>query len=268
MQKQKDSNTRLSYKPSIMTDESGLIVGQRLHPTNEIEAVEPLLEQYESVFGQMPQTTMLDGGYNNHEVLNLFFFLGLNILCPSGRAMAKDDWRKRGKGKQFHKEQFIYDEQNDVYRCPANKTLVFEHQSEDKNGHYRRFRGHCCQGCDFREQCTAAVGGRTIKRYDGDELKDAMAEVMKQPQARKEYRSRKTFGERPFAELKCRQGLTRFHRRGQRGARVEFSLHCMAANLKMACRGLFLRIFTVHIRLNGGPWRLLGASITIGHRFL
>ena len=40
--------------------------------------------------------------------------------------------------------------------------------------------------------------------------------------------------ERPFAEFRGRQGLTRFHRRGVAGARVEFALHCIAFNLKWA----------------------------------
>ena len=39
-----------------------------------------------------------------------------------------------------------------------------------------------------------------------------------------------------FAELRERQGLKRFHRRGLAGVKVEFSLHCIAYNLKRAQR--------------------------------
>ena len=58
--------------------------------------------------------------------------------------------------------------------------------------------------------------------------------VMQQPAARRRFARRKAIVERSFAELRMRQGLTRFHRRGESGARVEFALHCIAFNLKWA----------------------------------
>lgn len=42
--------------------------------------------------------------------------------------------------------------------------------------------------------------------------------------------------ERIFAELGWRQGLKRFRRRGRLGSALEFSLHCIACNLKWALR--------------------------------
>ncbi len=64
--------------------------------------------------------------------------------------------------------------------------------------------------------------------------KEVMAQVLEQPAARQRYARRSHLVEPVFAELKERQGLKRFHRRGLRGARLEFSLHCLAFNLKRA----------------------------------
>jgi hypothetical protein len=65
-----------------------------------------------------------------------------------------------------------------------------------------------------------------------------------------------------FAELKERQGFKRYHRTGLRGARLEFSLHCLAFNLN------FLACFRQGLRRNccGG----LGAHGSTFHvaRFL
>jgi hypothetical protein len=59
-----------------------------------------------------------------------------------------------------------------------------------------------------------------------------------------------------FAELGCRQGLKRFRRRERIGSALEFSLHCVAHNLKWALRaspsGLVFAL-TLHLRR---WWRL------------
>ena len=59
-----------------------------------------------------------------------------------------------------------------------------------------------------------------------------MEQVFQQPAARERYARRSHIVEPVFAELKERQGLKRFRRRGTRGARLELSLHCLAFNLK------------------------------------
>ena len=94
----------------------------------------------------------------------------------------------------------------------------------------------------MREQCTADRDGRTLKRYVGEELKELMALVLTQPSARAKYRRRAAIVEPFFAELRERQGLKRFHRRGLNSARVEFALHCIAFNLKKAVAHLLVFI--------------------------
>jgi len=81
-----------------------------------------------------------------------------------------------------------------------------------------------------------------------------MAQQLEHPLARARYRRRKVIVEPCFAELRERQGLKRFHRRGLKAVRVEFALHCIAFNLKRAVRQLLLWI----ICRDAGPgfgWR-------------
>ena len=65
-----------------------------------------------------------------------------------------------------------------------------------------------------------------------------MAQMLTQPAARAKYRCRAAIVEPFFAELRERQGLKRFHRRGLKSVRVEFALHCIAFNLKKAVASL------------------------------
>lgn len=259
-QPRKDGARRFSYKPSVLANAERLIVGQHVHPSNENASLTPMLDQYQSLFESYPLRTLLDGSYHNAEVLGLFVKLELDLLCPPGKA-DRGQWQKQSRTGKFHKNDFVYDEEREVYCCPAGHALRVVQQGKNRFGlAYRQYGGAPCRDCPFRERCTTAKGGRTIKRFDGDEWKEAMAQVLAHERARRCYGHRKEYVEPVFAELRERQGLTRFHRRGLTGARVEFSLHVIAYNLKRsisleAQRGLLVLI-TAQIWAEN---RLLGA---------
>ena len=82
-----------------------------------------------------------------------------------------------------------------------------------------------------------------------------MAELLEHPRARARYRRHQAIVEPFFAELRERQGLKRFHRRGLKAVRAKFALHCMALNLKRAVGRLFLLIFFVFIPRDSGRRR-------------
>lgn len=234
VQRGKDGRNRPSYKPSMLRHDSGLIVAQYVHGSSETAALVPMLNQHQQVFGSMPLRMLLDAGFHSLGVLELAVRNDIDLLCPSG---------KRGKAKrspqgQFGKGEFRYIAQRDVFQCPAGRELNFLDTARDPKGQrYHRYRGRQCADCPLRSGCTTSRKGRTLRRYDGDELKEAMAEVMSQRGARQAYRQRSQLAERPFAEQRERQGLRRFRRRGLAGARLEYSLHCAAFNLKLVARG-------------------------------
>ncbi len=246
-QPRKDGARRFSYKPSVLVNAERLIVGQHLDPSNEGASLEPMLNQYHSLFESYPPRTLLDGNYHCAEVLGLFVKRELDLLCPPGKADL-GQWRKQYRGGKFHKDDFVYDEERDAYRCPAGHALrPTQRGKESWGGEYQRYGGAPCHDCSLRERCTTDKRGRTIKRYAADEWKEAMAQVLTHERARRCYRHRREWVEPVFAELRERQGLTRFHRRGLTGVRVEHSLHVIAYNLKRtmrleAQRGLFVLI--------------------------
>ena len=230
----KNGASRPAYRPSILANAERLIVAQRLHPSEESTAVRPLLKQYQAVCGALPQRLLLDANYHNARVLGLALECNLDLLTPAGRADA-GRWEQRDRQGKFAKHRFHYDGATDGYLCPAGERLLYVQQGKDHVGDYRRYGGANCSGCALRGQCTTAkAGGRTIKRYAADELKEAMSAVLADPRARHAYRRRKTMVEPPFAALRGGQGLTRFHRRGTAGAALEFALHCAAYNLRRA----------------------------------
>lgn len=237
VQLMKDDRYRPSYKPSIWVHQSGLIVGQALDPSSETASLETLKEQHDRAFGDLPLHLLLDAGYHCLDVIEEF--ANTDLLCPAGRRGAAH----RATGKSLYgKHLFRYETERDAYVCPAGKDLLYiDSGHAERGGSYRRYRGIACQGCTQRPQCTVSPKGRTVRRYEREELREAMAVVMAQPGAQRKYRERAFLAEAPFSVLKDRQGLRRFHRRGRSGARVEFALHCMAFDLgKVAHRGSIL----------------------------
>ena len=268
VQPRKDGVRRPSYKPTAMVHEAGLIVGQHVDPSSERVSVKPMLEQHTAAFGGIPATVLLDAGFASLAVLGLMMESEIDVLCPTGRAVGEEDWQRRDSHRgMFSKQAFRYLPEQDVYRCPACRELRPGWRSIDRFGRrYRVYLADSCDSCQLRDQCTTSSHGRMVRRYQGDDLKDLMAAVLSHPAARAKYRRRHAIVEPCFAQLRERQGLRRFHRRGLAAVRVEFALHCIAFNLKKAVGPLF-QLLVLLVRLPKQPRRVLGVIALTGSNY-
>lgn len=223
----KDGRFRPSYKPSVWVHGTGLIVGQVVDPSSETGVVNDLKEQHEDIFGGSPETLLLDAGYNGLDVIESMQHT--DLLCPAGTDGSP---RKKGGGKYYAKQQFLYDAERDVYLCPAGQELSrVGSRSKQRGGSAWTYRTTACGECPHKARCTRSAKGRSILRYEREELREALVQVMEQPGAQRRYRQRAPLSEGVFSALKDRQGLRRFRRRGLCGVRVEFALHCIAFDL-------------------------------------
>lgn len=243
----KDGVVRPAYRPCALVHEEGLIVAQAVEASSELVGLEKMLDQHREIFAGDPVTMLLDGGFCTIGVLRDAVERNVDVLCPSGKALGEESWQKAGAKGRYGKKDFVYDEQRNAYRCPAAEWLTQKRQGVEKTGYrYQLYSTPACRQCSLRQGCTSSRTGRTVKRYEGEVYKEAMALVLSQPRARAQYARRRTLGERPFAELRFRQGLFRFHRRGLQGAAVDFALHCIAFDLKWALgRPSVLLLFVV-----------------------
>jgi transposase len=258
IQPRKDKVMRPGYKACTLMHEAGVVLGQHVHPSSETAAVKPLLEEHHKIFDQAPPTLLLDAGFHSGPQLQELCEQGVDVLCPSGKAQGKDDWEKRGRKGAFAKTDFQYDHERDVFACPAGELLSYTGQGKDGRGRsYRVYRTAACERCELRAQCTTSKRGRSIKRYSGDEYKEAMALVLLQPRARQLYRRRMVIAEPVHAEMRERLGLRRFHRRGLAGVRAEFALYCIALNIKKALRHqVAIVVFAARQSAHGVSWHL------------
>jgi hypothetical protein len=262
----KNLNTsRPSYKPSILADEDKLIVGQHVHGSNEAASIQPILEQHEHIYGEMPPQVSADNGYNAVGPLQTLGEAGVDALVA-----VRPDKPKKAEGsehegaKKFGKPDFKYDAAEDGYWCPANKLLRPGARDQDHGHSYTKYRTPDCRDCPLRAKCTDSSRGREIKRYDGEELKEAMVEIMKHPEAKRKFARRRVMVEPVFGDLRDHQNLKRFRRRGKKRVATEFAIHCVAYNIRRthsllkARRAVAVAVFA---RSPGSCWRLVALAV-------
>jgi transposase len=219
-----------SYKPSILANRDRIITAMAIDPSSETKAVEPLLKQSARVLGHDPKEVLLDAGYFDDGVIAATLKRDISLLCPDGRTPGQAK-----QGTVFSKAQFEYQPTDDTYRCPAGQTLVFiKAYAPTATKHaQRRYGTSACAECSMKSSCTKQKS-RKIMRLARDDERDALREVMRQPQAKAIFRQRKAMVEPVFSHLRGQQGLRRFRRRGMAAVMREFALHALAHNLSRA----------------------------------
>lgn len=130
----------------------------------------------------------------------------------------------------YGKSRFHYDENKDVYVCPAGAQLTYRFSTHELGRDIRYYRASGCKTCALRKQCTRNRGNRTITREENEHLMEAMAERMKiQPG---KFKLRKQLAEHPFGTIKRWFGYTYFLLKGLEKVRAEWGLITLVYNIK------------------------------------
>jgi len=250
-----------AYKPSILANEQRVVVAQAVDVSSETAVIVPMLDQSESVSGQSTQALLLDAGYCCDAVIEETLKRDINLLCPESQ--------KPGQGKTsekyYTKGCFDYDESTDSYRCPVGETLTVKsrYKGNDKAPAYTEYGTAACLDCAYKAGCTRSKKGRRIKRYAGDEHKEALRMVMGQAGAKALFCKRQAWVEPVFSVLRGAQGLNRFRRRGLTGVKIEFSLHILAYNLGRAIAFAALSLWRQWRRYCDAHWAIFLETYTV-----
>jgi len=263
LQPLKNKTFRPSYKPSALANSERLILGKDVRPSDENGSLAVMLEEHRAIVGALPGRLLLDAGYQSLGVLSMCVDLELDVLCPSGSG-AGNQWERRSRKGEYGKSHFVYDEEKDVYICPAGKVLGREGKEKKLSG--LENVAYACSDwreCGHHRECTKRKSCRRIRRYGSDVYKEAMSKVFENARARETYGRRQSEVEPVFSELRGVQKLVRFHRIGLKGAKLEWSLHCSAYNLRRTLR-LEARaaLCCIFVRTRDGI-RILRATIVI-----
>jgi len=196
---------------------------------NEAHLMLPLLDKHEATTGIKADTIVADSKYGTIDNYLACHDLGVKAHMPD---MGKANRKRIAKLNIFSDDQFIYDPQIDMYRCPAGnllrrKSLHMQRESSDYGAPKK-----VCAVCELREQCTRNKSGRTVKRHLRQDELNAMRGRSQSAEARKDIKTRQHLMERSFARS-TRYDFDQARWRGLWRMRIQELLVCSIQNIQV-----------------------------------
>ncbi len=132
----------------------------------------------------------------------------------------------------FSADQFRYEAERDVYRCPAGKELRFDRPHSTERSLRYRARAKDCNHCPLKAQCTTSKQGRSLCRSVDEACLDRVRAYQPTEAYKKALRKRQVWVEPLFAEAKDWHGMRRFRLRRLWRVNCEALMIAAGQNLK------------------------------------
>jgi transposase len=140
-----------------------------------------------------------------------------------------------GAGKArpfFSKEEFAYDTEEDLYRCPAGEVLLPRTNNKARRLTVYKARAGTCEACELRPECTTNKTGRQVLRYFDERYVDRVRSYRCTFPYEKALRKRRVWVEPLFAEAKDLHGMRRFRLRRLEKVNAEALVVAAGQNVK------------------------------------
>ena len=191
----------------------------------EVGAAKTMIERTEERFEIKPAYLAADTAYGSADTLN--WIVNEKKIAPHIPVIDKS----RRENGTFSREDFRFDQERNVYICPAGKVLTTTgHIGPD---HALRYLASLsdCRTCALKPKCCPNMPARRIVRDVNEDARDIARALAKTEAFERSRRHRKSV-EMLFAHLKRILRLGRLRLRGPCGAQDEFTLAAIAQNLR------------------------------------
>jgi transposase len=226
----KNGQTVAGYNVQIAVDDKHklIVASEVVNDGNDAGQLYKMATAAKEALGAETLTVLADTGYYNGNVLKACEEDGILAYVPPARRTA----RLQAQGRLSH-EDFIYDAEEDAYRCPAGALLKPMNGRKTNTGGRLELRyvsrKSDCGTCPLRARCLSAkTPRRTIYRWEHEDVIERHRVRMKGAGAI--MRRRAALAEHPFGTLKCRAGYRHFLLRGFAKVRGEWSLMALCYN--------------------------------------
>ena len=232
---------KTAYNAQIAVDESHQVIVAADVVNEEADAHQliPMVEQAERVAGKIGKLSA-DAGYSSGENLKAMDSKAIDAHIPDANYQGKQRGKQKTPGDQyFSRDQFIRDELEDCFICPAGKKLHFAYLQRVKNSEpLRLYKCKDHHDCPLRKRCTKSAKARTITLNPHGHRFGAMRLKLDSAHGKRVYNKRKTIVEPVFGHIKETIGFKGFSLRGLWKVRGEFFLVCIAHNLRKLVNAL------------------------------
>ncbi len=225
------------YNAQVVVDEKhGLIVSSEVvSEANDFNQFTRQIDNANEVLEKECKTACADSGYSNSIVLKEAADKGIEVIVPNIK-QAQSEKENKGNNeyteKQFSKDKFEYNKENDEYICPEGNRLKYVGYSKtNKHYKYQIKNPNTCRECKYYNICTKNKRGRTIDRLEAEETKESIAKLYETERGKEIYRKRKEKIELPFGHIKRNLNGGYFLLRGKKGANAEMSVLCTCFNI-------------------------------------
>src|SRR5213080_890422 len=164
-------STEVGYNVQTVVDEQHqLIVEHEVtnDPTDHAHLAEMALRAKETL-GVEQLEVVADMGYYDGAEVKQCAQAGITAYIPKPITSVN---RKRGL---FIKQNFVYDEVQDCYRCPQGEELTYRYESFEQGRQIRYYTTSKCRDCPLKSKCTTNSRGRRITRWVDEKLLEEMA---------------------------------------------------------------------------------------------
>jgi transposase len=215
-----------NLQAAVDTDSHIVVAHEIINLSHDRTSLANMGHQAREATGTDALTVLADRGYFSGPEVLACEEAGIVPICPKPLTSGAKAARRWGK------QDFAYDPDRDTYRCPAGETLTRRFSSLEHGLTLHGYATPACRSrCAVKANCTASIE-RRIKRWEHEEVIDAMqARLDRMPGA---MRVRRRTVEHVFGTLKDWMGRSHFKMRQLKNVATEASLHILAYNIKRA----------------------------------
>src|SRR3954468_20929210 len=185
-------NYLIDLKAAIIVD----VEATRAIRQAEVGAARTMIERTEERLGLCPKRLAADSAYGSAEMLGwLVNERAIEPHIPVFDKSARDDGT-------FSREDFAYDQEHDLYVCPAGKVLMSTGTlvNDGTTLHYRASK-YDCDACELKPRCCPKMPARKVPRSIHEQARNAAAAMANTESSLPSRRERKKI-EMLFAHLK------------------------------------------------------------------
>ena len=226
----KRGHTIAGYNVQIAVDDKHklIVASEVVKDGNDTGQLYEMAKAAKEAVGAETLTALADTGYYNSGALKACEEDGIVAYVPQAKRTA----RLEAQGRMSH-EEFVYDAEANVYRCPGGALLKPTPGCKTNTGGRIEIRyvsrKSDCDACPLRSRCLSAkTPTRTVYRWEHEPVLERHRARMKNADA--QMRRRSALAEHPFGTLKCRAGYRHFLLRGLSKVRGEWSLMALCYN--------------------------------------
>jgi transposase len=231
----KNGQLKPGYNWQISTSEQ-FILNYDIYPNpTDTLTLRDHLDQFEQLYGQLPQTLIADAGYGSEENYELLENKEIEAYVKYPN-FHKEQKKKHGNNP-FHPDNLYYNSEDNFIVCPMGQRMEFQYHRKRKtqSGFEQKtsvYQAKNCEGCPLRGQCHKSGGNRKIElNHNLLRHKDIMRQRLLSDKGVKMRKIRPADTEPVFGNVKQNKNFRRLSLRGEEKVRVELGLIALAHNL-------------------------------------